>query len=159
MLILNFAFSSPAASGEPFSPSSKGPDERSAMGLIQSGLLAYREGGGGAALESWTRDSSTDARRRALPAVSRFDEDTSDFGRFMGERIIAVDRLTPQTIVVYFQLRHEDGYGWGRLVLGSPTGKWEVHQVILDVNPDSIIPGRHRRQFKEETEMPLRDRI
>jgi len=150
LLILTLALGSSCASSEKPASSRVRPDDTSAIALMRSGLRAYRHGGGGAALQAWTRGSSTGARQRALPLISRFTDETADYGRFIGERIIAVDRVSPQTIVVYFQLRHEDGYGWGRLVFGCPTGKWETHQVVLGVEAEKIIPGKHRRLLEDD---------
>ena len=111
-------------------------------GVVSSGLEAYAAKGSVAAVEEWITGGPID-RTNAMSLVKAFRQIEDVYGKYKGYDLIAAEKITVHSKIVYIQLNYEKGPAFARFFCYKQGNKWIITEK-LEVNTifNQVVPGR-----------------
>ena len=112
-----------------------------AEGLVEGGLVAYKEGGAKAAIEAWIKGSGLEGGKEALSQANTLRQVEDYYGKFEDYEIIKSQVLSKRAVMVLFVMNFSKGTTFGRFqAYREKTGNWVANQFMFHTDVRSVWP-------------------
>ena len=116
--------------------------ERTARSLIESGVVAYKQGGPDAAIKAWIKGSALEGNPAVLTQANVLRQIQDFYGNPVGWDIVKEYEAGPRTRIDYIALNFEKGAAYAKFQMyQTDGGAWIVTSFIFNTEANQVFPA------------------
>lgn len=123
-------------------PASPAETDRTARSLIESGVVAYKQGGPEAAIKVWIKGSALEGNPAVLTQANALRQIQDFYGKPVGWDIVKEYEAGPRTRIDYIAVNFEKGAAYAKFQMyQTDSGAWIVTSFIFNTEANQVFPA------------------